>query len=75
MKFLQARILEWVAIPFSRKSWDLNRDWTWVSGIVGRFFTTEPPGKPFILYGLVYLSQELYDIELFYYLHFIDGER
>ena len=36
---LQARILEWVAIPFSRgSSW--LRDWTWVSCIAGRFFTT-----------------------------------
>ena len=35
---LQARILEWVAIPFSRAfSW--SRDWTWVSCITGRFFT------------------------------------
>ena len=35
---LQARILEWVTIPFSREtSWP--RDWTWVSCIVGRFFT------------------------------------
>ena len=31
-EILQARILEWVAIPFSR-------DWTWVSCITGRFFT------------------------------------
>ena len=35
---LQARILEWVAIPFSRKS-SLLRDWTRVSWIAGRFFT------------------------------------
>ena len=35
---LQARILEWVAISFSRgSSWP--RDWTWVSCIAGRFFT------------------------------------
>ena len=35
---LQARILEWVAIPFSRgSSW--LRDWTWVSCIADRFFT------------------------------------
>ena len=35
---LQARMLEWVAIPFSRgSSWP--RDWTWVSCIAGRFFT------------------------------------
>ena len=34
---LQARILEWVAISFSRgSSWP--RDWTWVSRIAGRFF-------------------------------------
>ena len=38
---LQARILEWVAIPFSRGS-SLLRDQTWVSFIAGRFFTTEP---------------------------------
>ena len=42
---LQARILEWVAIPFSRgSSWP--RDWTQVSCITGRFFPSEPPGKP-----------------------------
>ena len=34
----QARILEWVAIPFSRGS-SQPRDWTWVSLIAGRFFT------------------------------------
>ena len=40
---LQARILKWVAIPFSRGSSQL-RDQTGVSCIAGRFFTTEPPG-------------------------------
>ena len=35
---LQARILEWVAISFSRGSFWL-RDWIQVSHIVGRFFT------------------------------------
>ena len=35
---LQARILEWIAIPFSRRS-SQPRDWTWVSCIGGRFFT------------------------------------
>ena len=35
---LQAKILEWVAIPFSSgSSW--LRDWIWVSLIAGRFFT------------------------------------
>ena len=35
---LQARILEWVAIPFSRGS-SQPRDWTQISYIVSRFFT------------------------------------
>ena len=35
---LQARILELVAIPFSRES-SWPRGWTWVSCIAGRFFT------------------------------------
>ena len=38
MGILQARILEWVAMPSSRWS-SQPRDWTWVSGIAGRFFT------------------------------------
>ena len=42
---LQARRLEWVAIPFSRES-SCPRDLTWVSCIAGRFLTAEPPGKP-----------------------------
>ena len=37
--FLQARILEWVAVPFSRESFQ-PRDWTQVSHIAGRFFTS-----------------------------------
>ena len=43
--FFQARILEWVAISFSRRS-SWPRDRTLVSYVAGRFFTTEPPGKP-----------------------------
>ena len=35
---LQTRVLEWVAIPFSRGS-SPPRDRTWVSWIAGRFFT------------------------------------
>ena len=46
----QARILESVAISSSRgSSW--LRDWTQVSCsscMEGRFFVTEPPGKPFL---------------------------
>ena len=36
---LQARILEWVAFPFSKGS-SQPRDRTQVSSIVGRFFTS-----------------------------------
>ena len=43
---LQARILEWIAIPFSRgSSWP--RDRTQVSFIAGRFFTIWATGKIF----------------------------
>ena len=42
---LQAKILEWVAIPFSRgSSWPRNQ--TQVSYIAGRFLTVLAPGKP-----------------------------
>ena len=41
---LQARILEWVAMPSSRGS-SRPRDQTLVSCTAGRFFTAEPPGQ------------------------------
>ena len=40
----EARILEWVAISFSRPP-SRPRDQTLASYIAGRFFTTEPHGK------------------------------
>ena len=39
---LQARILEWVAIPFSRGS-SQSKDWTQDCCIAGRFFSVCPP--------------------------------
>ena len=42
---LQARILEWVAFPFSRGSSQL-RDQTQVSHIAADSLPAEPPGKP-----------------------------
>ena len=48
---LQVRILEWVAMPFSRGS-SQPRDGTClfcVSCIAGRFFTTEPLEKPLFI--------------------------
>ena len=41
---LQARTLEWVAMPSSRGS-SRPRDRTQVSCITGGFYTAEPPGK------------------------------
>ena len=40
----QARILEWIAISFSRE-FSGPRDRTCLSCLIGRFFTTEAPGK------------------------------
>ena len=42
-EILQARILEWVTIPFSRGS-SPPMDQTWVSCIAGRFFTVWTTG-------------------------------
>ena len=42
---LQARILEWVAIPFSRGC-SQPRDWIHISCIGRQVLHTEPPGKP-----------------------------
>ena len=42
---LQAILLEEVAVPFSRASFQ-PRDWSQVSRIAGGFFRAEPPGKP-----------------------------
>jgi len=41
----QARILEWVAISFSRGS-SQPRVWAHLSCLAGGFFIPEPPGKP-----------------------------
>ena len=41
---LQARIVEWLTIPFSRES-SWPRDWTWVSLIAGRFFAIWARGE------------------------------
>ena len=41
---LQARILEWIVIPFSRGSFQ-SRNWAQVSCVAGRFFTVWATGK------------------------------
>ena len=50
---LQARILEWVAISFSRVSSQPRRNLVFC--IAGRFVTAEPPGKT--LFHLLLLSR------------------
>ena len=50
---LQARTLEWVAIPFSRGS-SHCKNWTQVSCIAGRFFTVWATRKPMWGGGCVY---------------------
>ena len=60
-RILQARILEWGTIPFSRgSSWP--RDWTWTSCIAGRFFT---------LWATRFLKTSLFckDMHLWWRLH------
>ena len=42
---LQARVLEWVTISFSRGS-SLPRDRTWVSALEADALPSEPPGQP-----------------------------
>ena len=57
----QARILEWVAMPSFRGS-SQPRDRNCISGtscIAGRFFTTEPPGKPAQSLSLVQFSHSV----------------
>ena len=44
---LQARLLKWVSMPSSRGT-SQPRDQIWVSCIAGKFFTTEPLGKPLL---------------------------
>ena len=46
---LQARILKWIAFPFSRGS--QLRDPTKLSPIAGRSFPAEPQGNPLLIYS------------------------
>ena len=62
-EILQARILKWVAMPSSKGSFQ-PRDWNFVSFIsciVGRFFTNESLGKPIISNSIFYISNYLPD--------------
>ena len=58
MWILQARILEWVAMPFSRGAF-WPRNWTRVSCIAGRFFTSWATREALFLF-LYYLLLKLH---------------
>ena len=53
---LQASILKWVAVPFSR-GFSQPRDQTQVSRIAGDSLPAEPPGKPIYITGHVYITK------------------
>ena len=73
---LQARILEWIAILFSRGS-SQPRDQTWVSLIAGRFFTIWATAEAHKLPISSYYGEKAqkaqplksYNIGYFYFLH------
>ena len=54
---LQASIVEWGAMPFSRGSSQPRDRRTCISRIAGGFFTSRPPGK--LIYRLLGLSRGL----------------
>ena len=58
-RILQARILEWVAVPFSRGSFQ-PRDRTQVSGIASGFFTSWAAREVFWILECVSLLQGIY---------------
>ena len=60
----QARILEWVAISFSRRS-SWPRDWTWVSRIIGRCFTIWATGEVTLVQSLVLLAAFLWSCSVY----------
>ena len=70
---VQVRILEWLAIPFSRgSSWP--RDRSHISWISGRFYTVRPTGEaPYSIYSYKILAvfSVLYNIFiwLIYFIH------
>ena len=69
----QARIQEWVITSYTRgSSW--SRDWTSVSrtpDIVGRFFISEPLGKPYSLVLMTLFLEFAYPTTIIYNEHYI----
>ena len=73
LEFSQARILEWVAFPFSRGS-SQPRDWTQVSCIAGRFFTSWATREAQLLSRLYSFTLHKILWGVCYYSHFTDEE-
>ena len=74
----QARILEWIAVSFSRES-SWPRDQTHVFCTLKGFFTTEPPGEALILmlwslYAYTFSVNEFMNKSKFIHLHFANGK-
>ena len=61
---LQARILEWVAVPSSRGS-SRPRDQTRSPGLQAGSLLSEPPGKPIYVYICIYICRSLLPCGLF----------
>ena len=61
----QARMLEWVAIPFSRES-SHPRDWTQVSHIAGGFLTVQATREAPYIYICIYIYIYIY-INIWYF--------
>ena len=59
----QARILQWVAISFSRSS-SQPREPTWISTSTGSFFTTVPPWKPLKTIGYKQITKANQDLKI-----------
>ena len=58
---LKARILEWVAFPFSSGS-SQPRDWTQVSALQMDSLPPEPQGKPRYIKGILYFYNSIFSI-------------
>ena len=65
MGILQARILEWVAMPFSRGSF-WTRNWTGVSCIAGGFFSSWATREALCVYTCIY-THITHTLFLFYF--------
>ena len=61
----QARVLEWVAISFSRRS-SWSRDWSQISRVIGRRLLSETPGKSYSYVSCTYLSTHNINFERVY---------